>query len=194
MNITRDALLPSTLILGSIALAQAAVPVLAWYLWVDKNGHANMQWTRNAWWTLWVGNLAVWGLPALSFPFSYMGGGIASFYGWIWKAAETLGPLLNLTVFTLLLVAGIYMPADKTVWETLVVYFVTQGFFMWLQICFGESATMYYLWGAWERWHEEAKAWCAQDENGDCIVCEEDDDNCRDGLEIATALWSVGLW
>lgn len=41
MNITRADLLPSTLVVGTIALAQAAVPILSWYLWVDKYGHAN---------------------------------------------------------------------------------------------------------------------------------------------------------
>ena len=194
MNITRGDLLPSTLVVGAIALAQAAVPILSWYLWVDKYGHANQQWTRNAWWTLWVGNIVVWGLPGLVWPFSYVGGGISSFYGWVQKAAATLGPAMILTVMTLLLVAGIYVPSDKTVWETLVVYFVVQAFFMELDDAFGESAMMYYLWGDWNRWHEDAKAWCAQDENGDCITCEGDDENCRDGLEIATALWSVGLW
>ena len=130
MHISRGELFPSTLVFGFISLSQSLVPVLAWYLWVDKNKHAENQWTRNAWWTLWVGNLVVFGLPALFWPISYIGGGITSFYNILWKATDNLAPPLGLTVLTLLLVAGIYVPGDKTVWETLVVYFVTQMFFM----------------------------------------------------------------
>ena len=62
-----------------------------------------------------------------------------------------------------------------------------------LGFAFGESAEMYYLWGEWNRWHEEAKEWCAQDENGDCLTCDTDDESCKDGLEVANLLWSFGL-
>ena len=118
---------------------------------------------------------------------------MASIYNMLWKATDNLAPPLSLTIITLLLVGGIYQPNDKTVWETLVVYFVTQAFLMQLGFAFGESAEMYYLWGEWNRWHEEAKEWCAQDENGDCLTCDTDDDSCKDGLEVANLLWSFGL-
>merc|ERR1711920_786448 len=179
MQIERSDLLPSTFVFGVMALANALVPVLAWYLWVDKYNHAMNQWTKNSWWTLWIGNIVVYGFNAFFWPFSYLGGKTASFYGWLWKATETLGPALFLTVVTMFLVAGIYMPSDKTVWQSLVVYFVVSMIFGQMSMHFGEAAQMYYLWGEWDKMHADAKDWCAQDGDGNCIMCEEGDQDCK---------------
>ena len=39
MNFDKSMLLPSTIILGMMALGQAAAPVLSFWLWVDKYNH-----------------------------------------------------------------------------------------------------------------------------------------------------------
>ena len=59
---------------------------------------------------------------------------------------------------------------------------------------FGESAQMYYMWGAWEAWSEEAKHWCVQGADGECMSCTEEDENCQDGLAVAQLAWDSGLW
>ena len=53
---------------------------------------------------------------------------------------------------------------------------------------------MYYMWGEWEKFSEEAKEWCAKDADGDCIECEEGDENCIEGLKLANLAWSWGTF
>ena len=72
----------------------------------------------------WIGNITAFGLGALMWPFSYIGGVAAKIYGFAWGWAENLAPVAMLLTFTMLLIAGIQMPEDKTVWETLVVWMV----------------------------------------------------------------------
>lgn len=125
MMITRNDLLPSTIIVGFIAVVQAATPVLVYYLWLKPDGLTTQEWTKNSWWVMWIGHLAAYGLVALFWPLSYVGGALADVYGWLWSWASVIGPIVNVAVFTFLLISGIYWPSDKTVWETLVVYFVS---------------------------------------------------------------------
>ena len=62
-----------------------------------------------------------------------------------------------------------------------------------MAMAFAESAMLWYAWGEWEQWTEDEKAWCAQDADGNCIACEEGDENCINGLELAQLYWSVGF-
>merc|ERR1712004_878391 len=100
---------------------------------------------------------------------SYIGGPMAMVYGWVWKWADMVSSPMMLTFVTMLVVAGIYMPEVKTVWETLVVYFVTQGAMGMAAQSVAKPAMMYYVWGEWDKWDDEAKEWCAKDANGECI-------------------------
>ena len=182
MHIDKNMLLPSTIMLGMAALVNTIVPVLVYYLWLMPNGYDSNTWTKNSWWVMWIGHLAVWGPPALFWGFSYIGGPMTSVYGWVWGWADALtGPLL-VTLFTMLIVAGIQVPSDKTVWETLVVYTVAEMAFAMLAMSVVEPAMMYYVWGEWEKFSEEAKQWCAKDADGNCLECEEGDENCMMGL------------
>ena len=124
-DISRNALLPATIFIGLIAVAQTIVPVLTWYFFVDPNNYASNTWTRNTWMTLWIGNIATFGVAALMWPLSYAHEKLAMVYGWSWMWAKGLEGLLMITVVTMLLISGIQDPTDKTVWETLVVYIVT---------------------------------------------------------------------
>ena len=123
-------------------------------------------------------------------PLSYIGGTFAEIYGWVWGWADGLGPAVLLTTVTTLVIAGIQMPDDKTVWETLVVYFVTQGVIGMGLMSIAPAAKMYYVWGEWEKFDEEAKEWCAEDANGECIECAEGDEDCIEGLKLANLSWS----
>ena len=190
MHISRNDLIPSTIMLGMYALANTIVPVLVYYLWLMPNNYDMNEWTKNSWWTIWIGHLATWGAAALFWPLSYIGGPMASVYGWVWKWADGVSGPLMLTIFTMLIVAGIYMPSDKTVWETLVVYTVTQGVLGMMAMGVAKPAMMYYWWGEWDKWDQEAKEWCAKDANGECIECEDEDEDCKEGLQVATMAWS----
>lgn len=190
MQISKNDLLPSTIMIGMYAVINTIVPVIVYYTWLSPNNYALNEWTCKSWWTMWIGHLATWGLPALFWPLSYIGGPMAMVYGWVWKWADMVSSPMMLTFVTMLVVAGIYMPEDKTVWETLVVYFVTQGVMGMAAQSVAKPAMMYYVWGEWDKWDDEAKEWCAKDANGECIKCEEDDEECREGLQVATMAWS----
>ena len=195
MMVGRDMFLPATIIVGLIALAQAATPVLVWYLWLDDKvkSATSMKWCERGWMTLWIGNLAVYGLAAVFWPFSYLGGGAASAYGWVWAWAQATGGPLMLAVTTLLLVCGIYHPGAKTVWETLVVYYVSNAVLGVMGMIFGEMAKMYYMWGEWDMMTDEEKELCAKDANGDCIVCDDDDEDCKKALAMDKLYMSFGM-
>lgn len=57
-----------------------------------------------------------------------------------------MGKLLSITVVTMLLVAGIEEPDDKTVWETLVIYFLVEAAMTkWLE-ALEEKTRWWYEW------------------------------------------------
>ena len=190
MHIDKNMLLPSTIMLGMYALVNTIVPVLVYYLWLMPNNYDTNTWTHNSWWTIWIGHIATWGLAALFWPLSYVGGPLVKVYGWLWGWADGLSGPLMLTILTMLIVAGIQVPADKTVWETLVVYVIVEAVMGMMAMSVAEPAMMYYVWGEWEKFSEEAKEWCAKDAEGNCIECEEGDEDCIGGLKLANMAWS----
>ena len=140
MMISRNDLLCSTIVVGFIALANAATPVLLYYLWIKPDNLDTNQWTMISWWTLWIGHLAAYAPVAIFWPLSYAGDTLAGIYGFLWTWTETIGGMVAVTVFTFLLIAGIQWPSDKTVWETLIIYCVTQTYLHMVGTNFGESA------------------------------------------------------
>ena len=164
---------------------------MVYYLWLMPNGYDSNEWTHNSWMTLWIGHVATWGAAALFWPLSYIGGPLVKVYGWVWGWADALGSAVMLTIVTMHLIAGIMMPSDKTVWETLVVYFVVEAVMGMGVMSMAEAAKMYYMWGEWEEFSEEAKEWCAKDAEGNCIECEEGDEDCIYGLKLANLMWST---
>ena len=109
----------------------------------------------------WIGNITAFGLGALMWPFSYIGGVATDIYGFAWGWAENLAPIAMVLTFTMLLIAGIQMPEDKTVWETLVVWMVVEGVTGMIAKGQSEAAWLYYTWGDWDKISEEEKLWCA---------------------------------
>ena len=143
--------------------------------------------------TLWIGNLVVFGLSAVLWPLSYTYDEISMVYVWSFKWAKSLGLRFIPIVFTLLLTAGILVPSDKTAWESFVVYVVTQFVIGGLFMAFEESAKLWYMWGDWEEWTGDELAWCVTDANSNCIECEDGDENCINGYEVAQIYWSLGI-
>ena len=127
MDISRNMLLPSTIGIGLYAIQQTIGPVLVYYLWLCPNNLQSNKWTNIAWMIYWIGNIVTFGVGALMWPFSYIGGAAVDIYGFAWGWAHALAPVAMLLTFTMLLIAGIQMPEDKTVWETLVVWMVVEG-------------------------------------------------------------------
>ena len=165
-DLTRNKLIPSTIVTGLYALQQTIGPVLIYYLWLDHQTTSegisvlSNKWTNVAWMVYWIGNIAVFGLSALMWPFSYIGGYALSIYGFSWTWAEHLAPVALLLTFTMLLTAGIQQPGDKTVWETLVVWLVVNGATGMIVKSQAEATELYYLWGEQEETNEKGDLGC----------------------------------
>ena len=173
-ELTRNMLIPSTIVTGLYALQQTIGPVLIYYLWLDKkttsegNSVLSNKWTNIAWMVYWISSIAVFGLSALMWPFSYIGGHALSIYSFSWVWAEHLGPAALLLTFTMLLTAGIQQPGDKTVWETLVVWLVVNGATGMIAKSQAEATELYYLWGEHEDTNEKEGLGCVEDSDGNC--------------------------
>lgn len=74
--------------MGLVAVGETIIPVLTWYLYISPRGYGNETWTRNSWMTLWIGNIATYGLAALMWPLSYAHDSLAKVYGWAWGWAK----------------------------------------------------------------------------------------------------------
>ena len=191
MDISRNMLLPSTIGIGLYAIQQTIGPVLVYYLWLRPNNLQSNKWTNIAWMIYWIGNIVTFGVGALMWPFSYIGGAAVDIYGFAWGWAHALAPAAMLLTFTMLLIAGIQMPEDKTVWETLVVWMVVEGTTGMIAKSQSEAAWLYYMWGQWDKFTDDEKEWCAKDGEGNCIECEEGDEECIKEKELANLSWSV---
>ena len=194
LDFTRGMLLPSTIGIGLYAIQQTIGPVLVYYLWLKKNGYVDMdehKWPNIAWMCYWIGNIVVYGLGALMWPFSYIGGAALDIYGFAWGWAEALEQVNMLLTFTMLMIAGIQMPGCKTVWQTLVVWMVVNGVTGMIAQSQSEAAWLYYMWGDWSKFTEEEKEWCVKDGEGKCIECTDGDEECEKEKELASLSWSV---
>ena len=62
-------------------------------------------------------------------------------------------------------------------------------------MAFAESAKMWYDWGNWDEWTEDELEWCVENPNapGECMTCEDGDENCLNGYQVAQLYWSIGF-
>merc|ERR1711920_1220625 len=100
-------------------------------------------WYYISWWTMWIGHLVAFSVPAAMWIPAYFIDAAAWIYGMSWIWAMGIGGLTTIFVWTSLLVSGIEWKDWKEIWVVFVLYSVAQ---MVILQCAEESSMGSKIW------------------------------------------------
>ena len=157
-----------TIVIGMITWLEALTPILIWFLFECNRPGMSMfdssnDWYYISWWTMWIGNLVAFAVPAIMWIPSYFSDVAAHWYGLSWIWAMGIGGLTTVFVWTSLLVSGIEWKDWKEIWVVFVLYTVAQMVVQHMGMKSTMGSKIWYMWNTMEKY-------CAEtDEEGNCV-------------------------
>ena len=180
--LNKDKFMLSSLVMGLVALVNAAFPVVFWFTYLEDHGnvlgltYSVVKNYHRAWRTIWLGNLIAYGPAALMWIPSYFSKAAAGIYAGTWTWAQRGSQLQSLVTLTLFVTEALYVgrgnKATEHVWISVVVYLASLALTMGLLDAHGEAAFVYYSWDKLEKvryWEDNAGDFNELDDDADTL-------------------------
>jgi len=136
---------------GIIAIVNAFTPSLLWFFW--KRGGLELNEKSLIWWGwygAWILHASLWGVPALLFPFTYLGVDFVNYFYVFWANLIVAAPfsLYWLVAMVFLLAAILFEEPNMTDqmehWLTFAAYAIIAGGTSFIQLWQLQNLNMWY--------------------------------------------------